>query len=52
MGVCAGAFYGYQIYLEKNGRATYGGGFGGSGSRYGGGLNEYVDRFTGNSKRF
>jgi mannose-binding lectin 2 len=51
-GVCVGAFYGYQIYLEKNGRATYGGAFGGPGGRYGGGLNHYVERFTGNSKRF
>ncbi|KIM82469.1 hypothetical protein PILCRDRAFT_820328 [Piloderma croceum F 1598] len=51
-GVCVGAFYGYQIYLERNGRATYGGAFGGPGGRYGGGLNHYVERFTGNSKRF
>lgn len=52
VGVCVGAFYGYQIYLEKNGRSTYGGAFGGHDSRYGGGLNSYVERFTGNSKRF
>jgi len=52
VGVCVGAFYGYQIYLEKNGRGTYGGAFGGTGGRYGGGLGGYADRFTGNSKRF
>jgi mannose-binding lectin 2 len=52
VGVCVGAFYGYQIYLEKNGRGSYEGAFGVQGGRYGGGLSSYTDRLTGNSKRF
>lgn len=59
VGVCVGGFYGYQIYLEKNGGGRYGGGggFGGGGFNSGrGGLGEqlgsYAERFTGNSKRF
>jgi len=52
-GVCVAAWYGYQIYLEKQGRGTYGGAFGGGmGGRHGGGLNQFMDRVTGNSKRF
>ena len=57
VGVCAGGFYGYQIYLERNGSRRYGGGFSGGGFGSGrGGLGEqlgsYAEKLTGNSKRF
>lgn len=54
LGVCVGAFQGYKVYQQKNGRGrAYGGGgaFGGGGG-FADGIGKFTDRFTGNSKRF
>lgn len=52
LGVCAGGFYGYQIYLERNGGTRYGGGFSSGRGGLGEQLGSYAEKFTGNSKRF